>query len=462
MATMVNLVPIEVKPNAASQNISKKDSTKGDKSAVGFAKLLNNQTDKNQNDGSNAKEDAATAQTILQMIGMALPVAFNTMANNQSNNDKLANNLITDGTFDTSKVQLVNTNLVGQINNGLDLTTGKDASQNQLAALLTKMSDLNTSADNNKVSEFTQAQLQDLLQGKQAMVGQAQVADVAAQKIDLNIANNPLLGAVTSAVVMENNNGVGKANDTQSNSKKVGVGTNMSPDTAQLVDADEVNVKPVTAPQSIVNVVDAMTSDSKTNTLLLGDKELLNTESILPDQTIKPQDAFASLLNQQVVKNDTQVVVPEAKQVLQQPLNDPYNVASQIVDQARLVNGQKNTEMIIQLKPEHLGELTLKVTVESGVVSASFHSNNSEVRNIIEASLPQLKQDLSNQGLKIENVGVYAGLGEFFSNGQQRESQGKSEVKVQNKKTEEDFLDALESTNPLESSVDGSGVDYRI
>ena len=218
----------------------------------------------------------------------------------------------------------------------------------------------------------------------------------------------------------------------------------------------------ITTSPLLTNVVSAVENVSESGTLLLGGKEQLSVESILPNQTTNTTNTFVGALNQQVMKNENQVAVSDGKQVMQQPVKDSYHVASQIVDQARLISGQKNTEMIIQLKPEHLGELTLKVTVESGVVSASFHSNNNEVRNIIEASLPQLKQELSNQGLKIDNVDVYAGLGDFFSNGQ-HESRQKPEVKVQNKKIEEDFLDALDdSTSVVEASSEGSGVDYRI
>jgi flagellar hook-length control protein FliK len=461
MATMVNIIPMETKQSVSPQSTSKKDSITSDKSAVGFAKLLNNQADKNQKDDANTKEDTSTAQSIMAMLGMALPVAANAMKSNQNNSEIADNLVINDSKVQSldSKVQSPDASLLGKANTGFDVTIGMNTSKNQLAALLTKMTDTKAAADNNQVGQFTQVQLQELLQGKQ-LTEQVQVTDIPSKQVDSAI-NNALLGPLTSAVAMDNTNGIGKNNNTQLDNKKAASGTVTTADITQLVGTVDTT-KPVIAPQTVVNVVDATSSDSKASTLLLSGKEQLNAESILPDQTAKNTDMFASLLNQQVVKNESQFTVTDAKQVAQQPVSDPYNVASQIVDQARLVDGQKNTEMIIQLKPEHLGELTLKVTVENGAVSASFHSNNSEVRNIIEASLPQLKQDLSNQGLKIENVGVYAGLGEFFSNGQHRESQGKFEVKIQNKKTEEDFLEALESTSSIESSVDGSGVDYRI
>lgn len=139
---------------------------------------------------------------------------------------------------------------------------------------------------------------------------------------------------------------------------------------------------------------------------------------------------------------------------------DPHNIAGQIVEQARMINRVNNSEMVVKLKPEHLGELTLKVTVENGVVSASFHSNNSEVRGIIEASLTQLKQELSTQGLKVENVGVYAGLNQFFSNDQQQQA-AQQQIKFKNRRQDESFIDAIEAAAVLPTTSD-AGVDYRI
>lgn len=140
---------------------------------------------------------------------------------------------------------------------------------------------------------------------------------------------------------------------------------------------------------------------------------------------------------------------------------DPHNIAGQIVEQARMINRVNNSEMVVKLKPEHLGELTLKVTVENGAVSASFHSNNQEVRTVIEASLTQLRQELSNQGLKVDNVGVYAGLNQFFSNDQQQQTAQQQQIKFKNRRQEESFIDAIEAAAVLPTTSD-AGVDYRI
>jgi len=454
---MANVTPIEIKPNTSSQtSTSKKNNSASNKSGVDFGKVLNSQSDETEKEDITSKSDSAAAQLISGMMGLNAQVNAAPIQSNE--------NFIAELPVDDAGGQLVNANqlteLIGKNAIRLDVATGMNTSQKQLAALLTKGTDVNVAAGNTNANQFTM-QLQELLQNKQ-LTEQAQVSDPSLSKASVTT-NNALLETVPSFALV-NSNGVGKTNNMpQTDNKKTtptqvqtGVATL---DITQLIDS--VDAKPVTTSPLLTNVVGAVENVSESGTVLLGGKEQLSVESLLPNQTTNTSDTFAGALNQQVMKNENQVAVSDGKQVTQQPVKDSYHVASQIVDQARLISGQKNTEMIIQLKPEHLGELTLKVTVESGVVSASFHSNNSEVRNIIEASLPQLKQELSNQGLKIENVDVYAGLGDFFSNGQ-HESRQKPEVKVQNKKIEEDFLDALDDSTGIVESTSESGVDYRI
>ncbi|MDY4415896.1 flagellar hook-length control protein FliK, partial [Selenomonas sp.] len=128
------------------------------------------------------------------------------------------------------------------------------------------------------------------------------------------------------------------------------------------------------------------------------------TQEAAPTQTA-PLASFS-----QTLQNIDGTKQSAATQTAQQPQTD-YDIPQQIVDQARLIQRGQDTEMVIHLKPEHLGDLTLRVSVGAdGAVNASFHSNNAEVRTIIENTLVQLKQDLNNQGLKVDNVGVYAGL----------------------------------------------------
>lgn len=151
-----------------------------------------------------------------------------------------------------------------------------------------------------------------------------------------------------------------------------------------------------------------------------------------------------------------------------------YEVARQIVEQARLLRMPEQTEMVIRLKPEHLGELTLKVSVAaSGAVNAAFHTDNAAVRTIIETSMIQLKQELQAQGLKVDNVGVYAGLSDSsLMNGQQDANAYYAQQGRQGSSQGRDAQQALasfEEEQQMLAAADGrsdvlaqDGVDYRI
>lgn len=108
--------------------------------------------------------------------------------------------------------------------------------------------------------------------------------------------------------------------------------------------------------------------------------------------------------------------MPEAAEEsveVQQPQQnlEAYDIPKQIVEQARLIRANESTEMIIKLNPAHLGDLTLKVSVNTNSgVTAVFHSDNSQVRGLLETSMLQLKQELNEQGIKVDSIEVSAGL----------------------------------------------------
>ncbi len=171
---------------------------------------------------------------------------------------------------------------------------------------------------------------------------------------------------------------------------------------------------------------------------------------------------FAALVDQSTAPAAADMSAAPA--AAQQPAGtDPYDVAGQIVDHARLITRADNSEMVIKLKPEHLGELTLKIAVENGAVSATFHTSNAEVRSAIEASLPQLRQDMANQGLKVDNVGVYASLDQFFANDQRHAPQQQQLPTTRRRTGDEVFAaEAITAVAPQATLTASGGIDYRV
>lgn len=207
----------------------------------------------------------------------------------------------------------------------------------------------------------------------------------------------------------------------------------------------------------------------------------LAKEETVSDKAVQPNEQqaaatgkseltpFGQLLRENIVNAKTSVTETAAPAP-----KDDFNITQQIIDQAKLIKRAENTEMVIKLNPEHLGELTLKVAVTSnGSVSASFHSDNVQVRTIIENSLVQLRSDLNQQGLKVDQVEVYAGLADGqlpqgegqgawqHQQGQQHNSNGKVLLNGQEYAAEaEEIVDAAGVEDSRANKKDS--VDYRI
>ena len=457
---LFKMIPTEQKQNTVPQNVSNKAGTNSDKSAKGFAKALTVETDKNEsNAGSKVKVDDKE-QLMAAMASMLIPRVVNLNLAEQAISDT-ANTL--EETASVAEILFANPVPVMPNIQFADAMTGGDIG---LATLLPQKTAVTTQMDSTQLGEFVELQTQAPLQMEnKSIIKQVEVTEISMKNTEMVMKDPTLSNIIPSLTTMGNTSILGKNSNKQLEGKNIAMSqTNVEATKAANTFGviESVDVKPMLPTQeSVIRVSNLAGNGNENISILLGTKEQLNADFIPPNQSVKNIDVFASLLNQQGIKIENQGVL-EAKQVAPQPMSEPYNITSQIVDQTRLIAKNQNTEMIIQLKPEHLGELTFKVSIEKGIVSASFHSNNAEVRSIIESSLAQLKQDLSNQGLKIDNVGVYAGLGQFFSNGQQSGGNQQPAVKVQNKKNEEEFLNLFEVNESADRALDASGVDYRV
>ena len=184
-------------------------------------------------------------------------------------------------------------------------------------------------------------------------------------------------------------------------------------------------------------------------------------------------DDNASFAAQLTKAGNTSQILTNSVQTDAQPLQqgqNSYDIGGQIIRNAQLLKGNENSQMVINLQPEHLGELAVKINVHSdGMVSASFHSDNAQVRNLIQASVVQLRQDLQDQGIKVDNINVYSGLGDLLSNGQNNGSEFTGDQKKSRYRINQliDAADQIEESSIIESGLnqsnyDDDGIDYRI
>ena len=72
------------------------------------------------------------------------------------------------------------------------------------------------------------------------------------------------------------------------------------------------------------------------------------------------------------------------------------------------LDGMKS-EVRMQLQPENLGPVTVRLMINDGVVRATLAAQDASVKNVLQANLDQLRTRLAEQGLRVEQVQVAVG-----------------------------------------------------
>ncbi len=176
---------------------------------------------------------------------------------------------------------------------------------------------------------------------------------------------------------------------------------------------------------------------------------------------------FENALNQVVTQKTETIVMNNTVQTIVSNVS-AKDVFDQIVDGMKVAVTDNKTSMTLQLQPENLGKIALNLTSEHGVLTGHFVAESEVVKEAIEANLAQLKTQLQQQGLNINEIKITVGDSQaFFAGKEQQESQQQSMFKKQSKSSfrvshvngdiEEDDTESLsERMNDTSSSVEFS------
>jgi len=83
------------------------------------------------------------------------------------------------------------------------------------------------------------------------------------------------------------------------------------------------------------------------------------------------------------------------------------DIIRQLADNMRFdIRGTNVSEIRLTLRPENLGEVTMKIAAENGIVTASFVAENTRVKEAIEANMNQLRQALGEKGIEVSELSV--------------------------------------------------------
>ena len=141
--------------------------------------------------------------------------------------------------------------------------------------------------------------------------------------------------------------------------------------------------------------VNASASEHELNDALTG----RSFANVLHQQGIEPrQDAALFKDAVAVPHNPASPLTPELS----------HSVLEQVVKGLAFQVQGNISEMRLMLKPESLGDMALKVRVEDGKLQAQIDVSQPAIKAIVETNLSQLRQELTNSGIDVQRIDVFA------------------------------------------------------
>lgn len=422
------------KADKFSERDAKADASESDpkiKSYKGAVKE-NEQTSAKRNEKSTGNKNVAKNETI---------------KNDEKETEKVEEKVIVE-----SLAQILNISVdeLKQIMSNLDISTNDLADESKTTQIASKISDLfgldsEQEATLLKLAQFTvnetKTQETQLVQDKKADWVNFEGVEVVDKKVQLQDAE--VLGNKIKEVLSQIKNKLEtepeKLFDDISN--KIGdlktIKLNTFDETQTIEDSEQETAEDNMVDKALKSNEESGTSENneedtsgnqKTDRINMGKTAAENSLESKVQGTDQLQ--FDNTLNNQQIKTNG---ASELSKVQNEVAVSKKEIISQIVEKAKAVLTDEKSEMVIDLKPDHLGKLSLKVITERGAVVAKFIAESEQVKAAIESNMDNLKESLTKQGFSIQDFSVSVGhesrknLYEGYSSSQNNSRTGKGE-----------------------------------
>lgn len=149
-------------------------------------------------------------------------------------------------------------------------------------------------------------------------------------------------------------------------------------------------------------------SNSKNN---ISNKEEKVLMKILEDDS---NQSFSKTLNYYDKLNNTNSFV----EVINEPvIINKDNINVDFIKNIRYMVKNSVEELQVKIYPKELGEMTIKLISEEGIMRAEIKATSKETYNLLNSNLNEIKKTLENQNIRIQevNIGIYNEDTTFFS-----------------------------------------------
>lgn len=111
-------------------------------------------------------------------------------------------------------------------------------------------------------------------------------------------------------------------------------------------------------------------------------------------------------------------------------VKDTHEIMNQIVEKIKVDIKPDISEMKLILKPDNLGQLSLKITTENNIITAQFIAENQQVKEVLQANFNNLKDTLQQMGLMVDELSVSVKQQNSEARQQFQQNQEKSKNRV--------------------------------
>lgn len=228
--------------------------------------------------------------------------------------------------------------------------------------------------------------------------------------------------------------------------------------------------------RDIISKLDEMIQDTNTQDKSINTEELLdknssnkssdsndNSSNMLEKKSNSKEEKFLnSLLDEKNDKIDNQINIfasriqgVQAHNVEERGLTiNKSTFADDLIRDVKFMSTNNIKELTVKVNPGNLGEITIKLTQEDGLMKASLKANSKETTALLSQNLSEIKKELGEQNIKIAevNIDLYNEDTTFFKNESfgsqlsQEQGNGKSNSRdnvadIENIETEEMITD---------------------
>lgn len=140
--------------------------------------------------------------------------------------------------------------------------------------------------------------------------------------------------------------------------------------------------------------------------------ESARTETVMPKEAQTKENAGRESdspfmeNNYQPARLEENAQVQRAETESAFSMADTQEIMDQIMDYMKVAVKPEMTSLEMQLHPESLGTLHVQISNREGAVTAQFIAQNESVRAALESQIVELKENLEQQGVKVEAVEV--------------------------------------------------------